>query len=67
MSRMSNEVELKFLVSEDVFFHLEQALNSLDVKERQDQRLGNIYFDTAEQSLRRLDCGLRIRTHNGQH
>jgi triphosphatase len=64
---MSNEVELKFLVTEDVFSHLELVLNSLNVTERQDQRLGNIYFDTPEQSLRRLDCGLRIRTHNGQH
>jgi len=69
---MSNEVELKFLVTGDVFSHLERVLNSLEVNslkitERQDQQLENIYFDTPEQSLRGLDCGLRIRTYNGQH
>ena len=42
---MSNEVELKFLVTEDVFSHLELVLNSLKVTERQDQQLENIYFD----------------------
>lgn len=64
---MSNEIELKFLVSEDVFAHIEQALDSLVIKERQNQQLENIYFDTPEQSLRNLDAGLRIRSYNGQH
>ena len=59
---MSNEVELKFLVTGDVFPHLERALNSLKINERQDQQLENIYFDTPEQSLRELDSGLRIVT-----
>ena len=39
---MSNEVELKFLVTGDVFPHLERALNSLKINERQDQQLENI-------------------------
>lgn len=64
---MSNEVELKFLVTGDVFPHLERVLNSLKINERQDQQLENIYFDTPEQSLRELDSGLRIRTYNGRH
>lgn len=64
---MSNEVELKFLVTEDVFSHLELVLNSLKVTERQDQQLENIYFDTPEQALRGLDCGLRIRSFRGLH
>ena len=59
---MSNEVELKFLVTDDVFSYLEQVLSSLGAKEQQDQQLENIYFDTADQQLRALDCGLRIRT-----
>ena len=64
---MSNEVELKFLVTEDVYSYLDRALSSLVVTERQDQQLENIYFDTADQQLRALDCGLRIRTYNGKH
>ncbi len=64
---MSNEVELKFLVTGDVFPHLERVLNSLKINERQDQQLENIYFDTPEQSLRELDSGLRLRTYNGRH
>ncbi|WP_024871448.1 CYTH and CHAD domain-containing protein [Tolumonas lignilytica] len=64
---MSNEVELKFLVTDDVFLHLERILASLEIKEKQDFRLENIYFDTADQELRELDCGLRIRTYNGKH
>ena len=64
---MSNEVELKFLVADDVFSHLEQTLSVLEVIKQQDQQLENIYFDTADQQLRALDCGLRIRTYNGQH
>lgn len=63
---MSNEVELKFLVTDDVFSHLELILNSLKIKEQQDQQLENIYFDTPEQLLRELDFGLRIRTYNNQ-
>ena len=64
---MSNEVELKFLVTDDVFSYLEQVLSSLGAKEQQDQQLENIYFDTADQQLRALDCGLRIRTYSGKH
>ncbi|MFB0974668.1 MAG: CYTH domain-containing protein [Tolumonas sp.] len=43
---MSNEVELKFLVTDDVYSYLEQVLRSLVVKEQQNQQLENIYFDT---------------------
>lgn len=64
---MSNEVELKFLVTDDVFSYLERTLSALGVIKQQDQQLENIYFDTADQQLRTLDCGLRIRTYNGQH
>lgn len=64
---MSNEVELKFLVTDDVYSYLEQVLRSLVVKEQQNQQLENIYFDTADQQLRGLDCGLRIRSYNGKH
>jgi triphosphatase len=66
-TRMSNEVELKFLVTGDVFSHLEQVLRSLNITVRQDQQLENIYFDTPEQALRGLDAGLRIRSCHGQH
>ncbi len=34
---MSNEVELKFLVADDVFSHLEQTLSVLEVIKQQDQ------------------------------
>ncbi len=59
---MSNEVELKFLVTDDVFSYLEKTLQRFKVIEFQDKTLKNSYFDTAEQTLRSFDFGLRIRT-----
>ncbi len=59
---MSNEVELKFLVTDDVFTYLEKTLSQFKVSSYQDKTLKNSYFDTPEQTLRSFDFGLRIRT-----
>ena len=52
----------EFLVTDDVFSYLEKTLKHFKVTEFQDNTLKNSYFDTAEQTLRSFDFGLRIRT-----
>ena len=75
---MSNEVELKFLVlmgselnatefSEKITDNITQLLQQEDLSfQYQLNKLTNCYFDTADQALRQLDFGLRIR-RDGDH
>lgn len=58
---MQTEIEIKFFVANDVATALSNLMNSLDIKEASQQRLGNVYFDTPDLALRRLEMGLRIR------
>lgn len=64
---MNTEIELKFLVSskspqETIQQYLTE--NNIEfVKKIKD--LGNCYFDTADQQLRHMDMGLRVRTCDG--
>ncbi|MCD8548627.1 MAG: CYTH domain-containing protein [Aeromonadaceae bacterium] len=58
---METEVELKFLASETVASQLPACLAQYQVLEQAQMDLANTYFDTPDQRLRALDCGLRIR------
>lgn len=58
---MQTEIEIKFFVSTDIQEQLSNFLNKLDIISTDRARLGNVYFDTPDLELRRLDMGLRIR------
>lgn len=66
---MQTEIEIKFLVADPALGDpadsmankLDIFLNSLTIVSHSEVELGNIYFDTRDLALRRLDMGLRIR------
>ena len=58
---MQTEIEIKFFVARDIQESLSNLLNSLEIISSSRVELGNVYFDTPELDLRRLDMGLRIR------
>ena len=58
---MAQEIELKFIVAHDGVEALRQHLNSLDAQHTPAGQLLNIYYETADNWLRRHDMGLRIR------
>ncbi len=58
---MNKEVELKFLVTNDVYPYLETLFATFQILDKQDHYLKNSYFDTSDQALRGFDCGLRVR------
>lgn len=58
---MQTEIEIKFFVATDIQEQLSNLLNKLDIISASSASLGNVYFDTPELALRRLDMGLRIR------
>lgn len=64
---MTTEVELKFLVDRDFSAELAQRLTVYTVLATSDRQLANTYFDTEERALRGWQCGLRVRTQDGQH
>lgn len=63
---MTTEVEMKFFVSRDLDADLERWLSRQTVQSSSDAQLGNIYYDTDDRLLRSWQCGLRIRSQNGQ-
>lgn len=58
---MQTEIEIKFFIASEIAAALTNLLNSLEIKESSQQRLGNVYFDTPTLALRQLEMGLRIR------
>ena len=58
---MQTEIEIKFFVTSNIQESLSNFLNSIEIISSEQARLGNVYFDTPELELRRLDMGLRIR------
>ncbi|WP_409421142.1 CYTH domain-containing protein [Pseudaeromonas sp. ZJS20] len=58
---METEVELKFLASDTLVSQLPACLAQFQLLEQAQMDLANTYFDTPDQRLRALDCGLRIR------
>jgi triphosphatase len=64
---MAQEIELKFIVAHDGVDALRQHLNTLDAKHTPAGQLLNIYYETADNWLRRHDMGLRIRGDQGRY
>ncbi|QIA62490.1 CYTH domain-containing protein [Vibrio astriarenae] len=62
---METEIELKFFVSSDFSDTLRAKLDETKVLQHSCRELGNTYFDTADNWLRRHDIGLRIRCFDG--
>lgn len=58
---MQTEIEIKFFVVRDIQEKISNLLNKLDIISSGRLELGNVYFDTPDLALRRLDMGLRIR------
>lgn len=65
--RMSQEIELKFIVSQPSVDALRTYLNTLRGHHQASRQLVNIYYETADNQLRRHDMGLRIRGDSGQY
>lgn len=63
---MDQEIELKFIVEPQGVETLRQQLNALSAEHVPAAQLLNIYYETADNWLRRHDMGLRIRGHNGR-
>jgi triphosphatase len=64
-SVMAQEIELKFIVADSGVETLRQHLNALKAKHTPAGQLLNIYYETADNWLRRHDMGLRIRGDRG--
>ena len=58
---METEIELKFFVSPDFSETLRQKISETKVLQHSCRELGNTYFDTPDNWLRRHDIGMRIR------
>ena len=64
---MTQEIELKFIVNPAELDFLRNTLNSLESQHSEPRQLLNIYYETADNQLRRHDMGLRIRGDNGRY
>lgn len=64
---MAQEIELKFIVAQNGVETLRERLNALEAKHTPAGQLLNIYYETADNWLRRHDMGLRIRGDQGRY
>ncbi|WP_368751143.1 inorganic triphosphatase, partial [Klebsiella oxytoca] len=64
---MAQEIELKFIVDQNGVDALRQHLNTLEAKHTPAGQLLNIYYETADNWLRRHDMGLRVRGDQGRY
>jgi Uncharacterized conserved protein len=64
---MAQEIELKFIVDDAGTDALRQHLNTLKAEHTPAGQLLNIYYETADNWLRRHDMGLRIRGDQGRY
>ncbi len=64
---MPQEIELKFIVNPAALDNLRTTLNSLESEHSEPRQLLNIYYETADKTLRRHDMGLRIRGTDGRY
>ncbi|PAJ76059.1 inorganic triphosphatase [Pseudoalteromonas sp. NBT06-2] len=62
------EIELKFLVSDNVIAHIPAIITEFAKKviNKPSKNLQNAYFDTVNRELRALDIGLRTRCFGGE-
>lgn len=64
---MTQEIELKFIVNPAELDSLRNTLNTLESQHSEPRQLVNIYYETADNQLRRHDMGLRIRGDDGRY
>lgn len=64
---MAQEIELKFIIDDAGVEALRENLQSLNAEHTAPTTLLNIYYETADNWLRRHDMGLRIRGDNGRY
>ncbi|BBQ82168.1 TPA: inorganic triphosphatase [Kluyvera ascorbata] len=64
---MAQEIELKFIVDDAGVETLRNHLHTLNAEHTPPGQLLNIYYETADNWLRRHDMGLRIRGDNGRY
>jgi triphosphatase len=64
---MPQEIELKFIVNPAALDDLRSTLNSLESEHAEPRQLLNIYYETADNTLRSHDMGLRIRGVDGRY
>ncbi|MCT4703213.1 inorganic triphosphatase [Enterobacteriaceae bacterium H20N1] len=64
---MPQEIELKFIVNPAALDDLRNTLNSLESEHSEPRQLLNIYYETADNTLRSHDMGLRIRGVDGRY
>lgn len=64
---MAQEIELKFIVDGAGVETLRNHLNTLNAEHTPAEQLLNIYYETADNWLRRHDMGLRIRGNDGRY
>lgn len=64
---MAQEIELKFIIDDAGVEALRDHLHSLNAEHTPPAKLLNIYYETADNWLRRHDMGLRIRGDNGRY
>lgn len=63
---METEIEIKFLFSSQSENKLFEKLNARSFISSKKQLLHNVYFDTANRLLRKMDMGLRVRSCEGR-
>ena len=63
---METEIEIKFLFSSKFESELYEKINTHGFLSTKKQFLHNVYFDTADRSLRKMDMGLRVRSCDGR-
>ena len=63
---MEIEIELKFIFNAKFANELHKTLNKFHCISSKTQFLHNVYFDTADRRLRKLDMGLRVRSCDGK-
>ncbi len=59
---METEIEIKFLFSAEFELELFEKIKAKCVISSKKQLLHNVYFDTANRMLRKMDMGLRVRS-----
>lgn len=64
---MAQEIELKFIVDTQRIESLREKLNAMSQEQHDVRKLVNIYYETADNFLRRHNMGLRIRGNGDQY
>jgi triphosphatase len=63
---METEIEIKFLFNSQFESELHDKINAQRIISSKKQFLHNVYFDTANRLLRKMDMGLRVRSCDGR-